>query len=179
LPASAIESLRPPLSAASVGISRSRKGRVTNPSIGQSQAYASRRRAACQLILRSAPILRTVEASTSKSIQKHLNEIRQSEEQDWRLIVTEMGIDTRTPMGKAMAHMADILVNDRLGIPGDFVTPEQYQPASCSPSGARLLSAAATTLSRLPNAEIADRVAVSRPTVKSHWTTLPNGNCVH
>jgi hypothetical protein len=177
LPASAIESLRPPLSAASVGISRSRKGRVTNPSIGQSQAYASRRRAASQLILRSAPILRTVEASTSKSIQKNLNEIRQSEEQG--LIVTEMGIDTRRPMGKAMAHMADILVNDRLGIPGDFVTPEQYQPASCSPSGARLLSAAATTLSRLPNAEIADRVGVSRPTVKSHWTTLPNGNCVH
>jgi len=32
--------------------------------------------------------------------------IRLSEEQDWRLIVTEMGIDTRTPMGKAMAHMA-------------------------------------------------------------------------
>jgi hypothetical protein len=30
--------------------------------------------------------------------------IRLSEEQDWRLIVTEMGIDTRTPMGKAMAH---------------------------------------------------------------------------
>ena len=30
-----------------------------------------------------------------------------SEEQAWRLIVTEMGIDTRTPMvGKAMAHMA-------------------------------------------------------------------------
>jgi DNA invertase Pin-like site-specific DNA recombinase len=29
-----------------------------------------------------------------------------SEEQGWRLIVTEMGIDTRTPMGKAMAHMA-------------------------------------------------------------------------
>jgi hypothetical protein len=32
--------------------------------------------------------------------------IRLSEEQDWRLIVTEIGIDTRTPMGKAMAHMA-------------------------------------------------------------------------
>jgi DNA invertase Pin-like site-specific DNA recombinase len=32
--------------------------------------------------------------------------IRLSEEQDWRLIVTEMGIDTHTPMGKAMAHMA-------------------------------------------------------------------------
>jgi DNA invertase Pin-like site-specific DNA recombinase len=32
--------------------------------------------------------------------------IRLSEEQGWRLIVTEMGIDTRTPMGKAMAHMA-------------------------------------------------------------------------
>ena len=32
--------------------------------------------------------------------------LRLSEEQDWRLIVTEMGIDTRTPMGKAMAHMA-------------------------------------------------------------------------
>jgi DNA invertase Pin-like site-specific DNA recombinase len=32
--------------------------------------------------------------------------IRVSEEQDWRLIVTEMGIDTRRPMGKAMAHMA-------------------------------------------------------------------------
>jgi DNA invertase Pin-like site-specific DNA recombinase len=29
-----------------------------------------------------------------------------SEEPGWRLIVTEMGIDTRTPMGKAMAHMA-------------------------------------------------------------------------
>jgi hypothetical protein len=32
--------------------------------------------------------------------------LRMSEEQGWRLIVTEMGIDTRTPMGKAMAHMA-------------------------------------------------------------------------
>ena len=32
--------------------------------------------------------------------------IRLSEEQGWRLIVTEMGIDTRTPIGKAMAHMA-------------------------------------------------------------------------
>jgi hypothetical protein len=32
--------------------------------------------------------------------------IRLSEEQDWRLIVTEIGIDTRTPMGKTMAHMA-------------------------------------------------------------------------
>jgi DNA invertase Pin-like site-specific DNA recombinase len=32
--------------------------------------------------------------------------IRLSEEQDWRLIVSEMGIDTRTPMCKAMAHMA-------------------------------------------------------------------------
>jgi hypothetical protein len=32
--------------------------------------------------------------------------IRLSEEQDWRPIVTEMGIDTRTPMGKATAHMA-------------------------------------------------------------------------
>jgi DNA invertase Pin-like site-specific DNA recombinase len=30
--------------------------------------------------------------------------IRLSEEQGWRLIVTEMGIDTSTPMGKAMAH---------------------------------------------------------------------------
>jgi DNA invertase Pin-like site-specific DNA recombinase len=29
-----------------------------------------------------------------------------SQEQSWRLILTEMGIDTRTPMGKAMAHMA-------------------------------------------------------------------------
>jgi Resolvase, N terminal domain len=32
--------------------------------------------------------------------------IRLSEEQDWQLIVTEMRIDTRTPTGKAMAHMA-------------------------------------------------------------------------
>jgi hypothetical protein len=32
--------------------------------------------------------------------------IRLSEEQGWRLIVTEIGIDTRTPMGRAMAHMA-------------------------------------------------------------------------
>ena len=32
--------------------------------------------------------------------------LRLSEERDWRLIVTEMGIDTCTPMGKAMAHMA-------------------------------------------------------------------------
>jgi hypothetical protein len=32
--------------------------------------------------------------------------LRMSEEQGWRLIVTEMGIDTRTPIGKAMAHMA-------------------------------------------------------------------------
>jgi hypothetical protein len=32
--------------------------------------------------------------------------IRLSEEQGRRLIVTEMGIDSRTPMGKAMAHMA-------------------------------------------------------------------------
>ena len=29
-----------------------------------------------------------------------------SEEQSWWMIVTEMGIDTRTQMGKAMAHMA-------------------------------------------------------------------------
>jgi len=28
-----------------------------------------------------------------------------SEEQSWWMIVTEMGIDTRTQMGKAMAHM--------------------------------------------------------------------------
>jgi DNA invertase Pin-like site-specific DNA recombinase len=32
--------------------------------------------------------------------------LRISEEQSWRLIVTELGIDTRAPMGKAMAHMA-------------------------------------------------------------------------
>jgi DNA invertase Pin-like site-specific DNA recombinase len=32
--------------------------------------------------------------------------IRLSEEQDWRLIVTEMGIDTPTPTGKAMVHTA-------------------------------------------------------------------------
>ena len=32
--------------------------------------------------------------------------LRLSEVQGWRLIVTEMGIDTRMPMGKAMAHMA-------------------------------------------------------------------------
>jgi DNA invertase Pin-like site-specific DNA recombinase len=32
--------------------------------------------------------------------------IRLSEKQDWRLILTEMGIGTRTPMGKAVAHMA-------------------------------------------------------------------------
>ena len=32
--------------------------------------------------------------------------IRLSEEHDWRLIVTETGIDTRTPTGKAMAHIA-------------------------------------------------------------------------
>jgi DNA invertase Pin-like site-specific DNA recombinase len=32
--------------------------------------------------------------------------IRLSDEQGWRLIVTEMGIDIRKPMGKAMAHMA-------------------------------------------------------------------------
>ena len=32
--------------------------------------------------------------------------LRMSEEQGWWMIVTEMGIDTRTPMGKAMAHMA-------------------------------------------------------------------------
>jgi DNA invertase Pin-like site-specific DNA recombinase len=31
-----------------------------------------------------------------------------SEEQDWRLIVTEIGIDTRSPTGKAMAHMATV-----------------------------------------------------------------------
>ena len=29
-----------------------------------------------------------------------------SEEQSWWMIVTEMGIDTRTPTGKAMAHIA-------------------------------------------------------------------------
>jgi DNA invertase Pin-like site-specific DNA recombinase len=29
-----------------------------------------------------------------------------SKKQNWRLIVTDMGIDTRTPMGKALAHMA-------------------------------------------------------------------------
>jgi Resolvase, N terminal domain len=34
--------------------------------------------------------------------------IRLSEEQGWRLIITEMGIDTRTPTGKAMAHLAVI-----------------------------------------------------------------------
>ena len=32
--------------------------------------------------------------------------IRLSEGPDWRRIVTEMGIDTRTPTGKAMEHMA-------------------------------------------------------------------------
>ena len=32
--------------------------------------------------------------------------LRMAEEQGWRLVVTEMGIETRTPMGKAMAHMA-------------------------------------------------------------------------
>ena len=31
-----------------------------------------------------------------------------SEEQGWWMIVTEMGIDTRTPTGKAMAHMAAV-----------------------------------------------------------------------
>jgi DNA invertase Pin-like site-specific DNA recombinase len=31
-----------------------------------------------------------------------------SEQQGWQIIVTEMGIDTRTPMGKAMAHMAAV-----------------------------------------------------------------------
>jgi hypothetical protein len=36
-----------------------------------------------------------------------LLEAGESEALIWRLIVTEMGIDTRTPMGKAMAHMAD------------------------------------------------------------------------
>jgi DNA invertase Pin-like site-specific DNA recombinase len=39
--------------------------------------------------------------------------IRLSEEQGWRLIVTEMGIDTRTPMGKAMAHMAVVCARAR------------------------------------------------------------------
>ena len=39
--------------------------------------------------------------------------IRLSEEQDWRLIVTEMGIDTRTPTGKAMAHMAVVFAELR------------------------------------------------------------------
>jgi DNA invertase Pin-like site-specific DNA recombinase len=37
--------------------------------------------------------------------------IRLSEEQGWRLVVTETGIGTRTPMGKAMAHMAVVLAS--------------------------------------------------------------------
>lgn len=32
--------------------------------------------------------------------------LRTADEQGWQIVVTEMGIDTRTPMGKAMAHMA-------------------------------------------------------------------------
>ena len=34
----------------------------------------------------------------------------------------------RDLLGMARRLQPDILVNDRLGIPGDFVTPEQYQP---------------------------------------------------
>jgi DNA invertase Pin-like site-specific DNA recombinase len=34
-----------------------------------------------------------------------------SKEQNWRMIVTDMGIDTRTPMGKAMAHMAVVFAH--------------------------------------------------------------------
>ena len=42
----------------------------------------------------------------SRCTEDYARLIRLSEEQDWQLIVTEMGIDTRTPTGKAMAHMA-------------------------------------------------------------------------
>ena len=34
--------------------------------------------------------------------------LRLSEEQEWRLIVTGVGMDTRTQMGKAMARMAAV-----------------------------------------------------------------------
>jgi DNA invertase Pin-like site-specific DNA recombinase len=43
--------------------------------------------------------------------------LRISEEQGWRLIVTELGIDTRAPMGKAMAHMAVVFAE----LEGDLI----------------------------------------------------------
>jgi hypothetical protein len=44
--------------------------------------------------------------SASRCTEDFARLIRLSEEQGWRLIVTELGIDSRAPMGKAMAHMA-------------------------------------------------------------------------
>jgi DNA invertase Pin-like site-specific DNA recombinase len=46
------------------------------------------------------------QAQPSRCTEDFARLIRLSEEQGWRLIVTELGIDSRTPMGKAMAHMA-------------------------------------------------------------------------
>ena len=43
--------------------------------------------------------------------------LRLSEEQGWRLIVTEMGIDTRTPMGK---------------VPLPYLQPWRQLPCTCS-----------------------------------------------
>jgi DNA invertase Pin-like site-specific DNA recombinase len=48
----------------------------------------------------SEALIFTKEDRASRCTEDFARLIRLSEEQDWRLIVTEMGIDTRTPMGK-------------------------------------------------------------------------------
>ncbi|MFL6075573.1 MAG: alpha-L-fucosidase [Mycobacteriales bacterium] len=55
--------------------------------------------------------------------------------------------DATTLLATIRALQPDILVNDRLGVPGDFRTPEQYQPASWpTVDGARVVWEACQTL---------------------------------
>jgi DNA invertase Pin-like site-specific DNA recombinase len=69
--------------------------------------------------------------------------LRLSDVQGWRLIVTEMGRDTRTPMGKAMAHMAVVMAE----LERDFIrTPT---PRHCR-SGRRRERAEARRRTPLP-----------------------------
>jgi DNA invertase Pin-like site-specific DNA recombinase len=52
-----------------------------------------------------APIFTNVDRS-SRCTEDFAQLIRLSEEEGWRLIVTGMGIDTRIPTGKVLAHLA-------------------------------------------------------------------------
>jgi DNA invertase Pin-like site-specific DNA recombinase len=54
--------------------------------------------------------------------------IRLSEEQDWRLIVTEMGIDSRTQKGKAVAHMAVVFAE----LERDFIRSRTREALPCA-----------------------------------------------